>query len=410
MLKHVIVLISLLMFFSCREDITVTISKEPGKITGLVKPLGVTATIELYQGNLVARTSTDNAGIFVFDEVKPGVYRLIVRAESYGKKEIHKIQVADGEGYDIGVINLSRFPYPLINTSPFDGGIDAPFSFSSAHIYLIFAQHMNLESVKQAVKLQPALSKASWLVNSSEASASHYYFLEGDFDYGTFYTMTIDTIAETYLGEKLEFPYSMTFQTEYFQVTEINSNYSETMPAGWIRFEFNGQVESTILEYLTIEPATPMRISSEYPNRLGIMPILTWAPDTVYSVRLSKEFHEEGGAKLQKDTTFTFKTFPLRILNTKPYDKQYFVNPASEIQIEMNNLLNEATIEKAVSISPAVSFAISTMNYRSYTYFKILPDTTLESNMHYTVNIDTSLQDYYGKKMKQPYSFSFTTN
>ena len=74
----------------------------------------------------------------------------------------------------------------------------------------------------------------------------------------------------------------------------------------------------------------------------------------------------------------------------------------------MNNLVDEATIPDAVSIEPSVDYDFITNVYSGRTNILMLPDSLL-SNTLYTVTIDTSLRDYYGKPFGETYTFSFVT-
>ncbi|MGC9363288.1 MAG: hypothetical protein ACP5FZ_01825 [Fidelibacterota bacterium] len=70
-MKKCLILIAVLFLVSCQPEINVIISKEPGMISGVVVPADVEATVELYQGTLVAETVTDAGGVFVFTDVDP---------------------------------------------------------------------------------------------------------------------------------------------------------------------------------------------------------------------------------------------------------------------------------------------------------------------------------------------------
>ena len=120
MRKTIFILLAVLSLLSCKDEINVITSKQPGKIVGTVLPKESIATIQLLQGEIIATTTTSN-GIFKLSNGSPGNYRLIIKADNFGKQEIEDIKVEDGEGNDIGTIKLSKYPYPLISTSPFDG-------------------------------------------------------------------------------------------------------------------------------------------------------------------------------------------------------------------------------------------------------------------------------------------------
>lgn len=75
----------------------------------------------------------------------------------------------------------------------------------------------------------------------------------------------------------------------------------------------------------------------------------------------------------------------------------------------MNNVLDEGSIPGAVIFSPSVDFEVSTITRLGYTRLTLDPDS-LVVNTQYTVTIDTTLKDFYGGNLKEPYSFSFVTD
>jgi hypothetical protein len=102
MKKGLFLILILLFSISCKDEINVITSKQPGKIVGTVLPKESIATITLYQGEIIATVKTVN-GIFQFEDVQPGIYRITIKTENLGKQYIQNIKVEDGEGNDIGM-------------------------------------------------------------------------------------------------------------------------------------------------------------------------------------------------------------------------------------------------------------------------------------------------------------------
>ncbi len=396
------------LFYSCQEEINVTLSKEPGKITGSILPMNVITTVKLYQGNLINQVNTKN-GVFEFKNVEPGVYRILAKADNYGRKELTNIKVSDGEGCDVGIIELSIYPYPLSEVYPYDGQKDVEPYYDDYRILLNFSKHMLASSVEKAFKIEPEGDHLSFNVNSSFTGSRHYYYFYTKLDYGTTYTFTIDTTAETYYGEKLEFPYSSTFTTENFKVVDFYSSYRDDYSNWPVRIGFNGYLSDDFADHISVDPSISYYIDTRgYDKRIYIYPNLSWIPDTTITIHINENLQEVGGTKLQQDTSFTFTVAPLKVVNTVPYSNQHFVSTETSINIRMNNILDESSIQSAVSISPEVYYSISTYTHRGYTQFTLNPDT-LQSDTEYTVSLNSSLKDYYGGSFKQGYSFSFNT-
>ncbi|NOX89077.1 MAG: hypothetical protein GXO77_08625 [Calditrichaeota bacterium] len=406
-------LLVIMLISSCQKDINVYIKKEPGSITGQILPLGINATVELYQGTLIDQVGTDAQGYFYFGEVKPGVYSLRAKAPKYGTQEIFKVQVSDGEGYDIGVIELNKLPLPLVYIYPFDGAKNVKRGYDKKiDIKLKFNRQMDIESVEQAFSINPPIENLNIISYppSSSNNVSHSFYFKGDFKLETQYTITIDTTAQTISGKALEFTYTGTFETEPFRVTGFLSSSSFDRGNSPVYFYFNSKVNTTtFIENLTIEPPIEITYENVIYERMRISPSLCWIPDTTITFHISKDLQETDGAYLEQDTSFSIITPPLRVIDTKPYNNQHFVPVNQNIEITMNYLVDEGTISDAVSITPTVNFDISTQNSYGRTQIVLSPDS-LSPDTKYTVSIDTTLKDYYGGNLKKKYSFNFVTD
>jgi hypothetical protein len=399
-----------ILMLSCKEEITVFVEKEPGSISGQILPRGVGAIVGIYQGPLFQEVSPDAEGYFKFSNVAAGTYTLRAKAPHYGTTEHASIRVEDGEGYDIGILHLYKYPLPLNYTDPINGATGVPIGYTNRVLYLHFNEPMNLESLRNAFSITPSVAN---MLLDLDLPASRYskltrYYVSGDFQAGTFYSFTIDSSAETETGFPLEFSYTSTFETEFFRVQNISTPYHlyGNYP---ITFVFNRDVNSTILsQYITTEPSIELSIPGTTNDYITIYPALSWMPDTIISFSLDRNLHDVDGNTLKDDTTIYFQTEPLKILDTTPHHNQYFVPLHSSIRVSMNNLIDEGTILSAIQIQPTVTFGLSTSVYSGRCNFYLMPDSLI-SNTRYTVTIDTSLRDYYGKNFSENYTFSFVT-
>ncbi len=405
-MKHLVTLIIIsLLIVTCEENITVTMSRQPGKITGKVQPAHVSSTVSLYQGDLIDQTTT-SGGIFVFGNVTPGVYRLTVAAENFASQELSGIRVEDGEGHDTGVIQLSKYPYPLSFTYPLDGEIET----GRSDIEIYFDENMNNTSVLAAIAITPEAviqSYTSYLYYSSEY---HLFRIWLDLAFDTQYTVTIDSAAETVNGLKMEFPYSFAFKTERFKVTSFRTR-EYYLDGDWpVTLRFNGTVDTQVKEHISIDPALPFWLSSSSSsNEITIYPSTVWMPDTVISVQLAKSLPEAGGTTLGHDTTLTFNMPALRVVQTIPNRGQFYVDRYERINIRFNNVIDEGTIESGLKISPPLAFyEMSTSSYGGSTEIRINPNV-LEAATEYTVSLNDSLKDVFGRDYKEGYRFTFTT-
>ena len=68
-MKNLSILLALsCLLMACEENITVTMSKQSGELTGKVMPENVVAEISLFQGGLIDETLTNN-GLFRFSSL-----------------------------------------------------------------------------------------------------------------------------------------------------------------------------------------------------------------------------------------------------------------------------------------------------------------------------------------------------
>ena len=229
--KFVILLIGLLAW-SCQDEITVHIEKEPGAIVGNILPVGINAVAELYQGKLVAETEVDDEGYFIFAEMEPGGYRLICKAPGYSEYE-RRITISDGMIYDIGEFILSNMPYPLFAVSPRDGAVSVANSNHNMVVRLSFRESMDFTSIKSAVSVYPNVVDFEI---SDRYSEGRYFECRGIYLFNMQYTINIDTSAFTITGERIDSEFHFSFSTEEFMVgfTFIHIHITETITAGYI--------------------------------------------------------------------------------------------------------------------------------------------------------------------------------
>lgn len=402
MRKTIFVLLAVLSFLSCKDEISVITSKQPGKIVGTVLPKESIATIQLFQGEIIATTTTSN-GVFKLSNLAPGNYRLIIKADNFGKQEIENIKVEDGEGNDIGTIKLSKYPYPLISTSPFDG--EKNISVPTSSIRFDFSEEISPASLENSFQIEPNVE-----INDFHSSSRKYFYIYATLDFNTEYKVTIDTNVITEYGEHLEFPVTFTFHTINFMLDRVDYPYFYNSSNDRIDLSFNGVVSETFKEHIFVEPSIPFEIVKQASKStwISILPSFGWKADTTFSIILKQSLEEVNGATLEKDTSIVFTTPKLKITATSPKENQYYIDTNVVISIQTNYILDEGTIKNAISISPNVNY--TTLPYRSsgQTNIRLYPDV-LTPATKYTVTVDKSLTDYYGVPLNDNYSFSFTT-
>ncbi len=412
MRKFAFLLFCLILFVSCEEDINVYLKKQPGWLSGKVLPALADVSVELYQGELIQQTTTNASGIFTFRDVKPGIYRIIIKAESYGTTELTGIGVEDGEGQDLGDIELSRLPAPISSMSPRDGQEEVSCDpHNRTRIRFYFYKEMDFQSVENAFSITPEPENGFEFAYAYKTTTNINCYSMFTFDgkFSTNYIVKLDTTARTIDGVPLEFPLISHFRTEDFEVVDLHE--SERRYGKYpVYVRFNSSVNrNDIFNYLTIIPECEVNISSYSNTNHVIQPVLSWHPDTSMMITLSQGLPEIGGATLQKDYQLRFNTEPLAVIYHDPYDYQHFVRQTSTVFIKFNYLIDESSVTEALSIDPLTELILRTDDGDGSSSIYFTAVNGLQKATKYTVTVDMSLKHIYGSYLKEPYSFSFTT-
>ncbi len=400
MKKSLVVFLTILTLISCKDEITIVTSKQPGKIVGTVLPKESVATVQLIQGEVISTKATEN-GLFQFDDISPGIYRLSIKAENYGRQEIKDIKVEDGEGNDIGIIELSKFPYPLVSTTPFDKASN--ISAQSGSLRFEFSESIDPSSFEQALTIEPET-----IINRLSFSNNRYVYVYATLNFSTEYKVTLDTNLVTEFGKHLEFPVELNFTTNDFEIERIRYPFISGNDNSPLVIYFNSALSQDVENIISVDPEIPVETTLYGDSGIKIAPPLGWKADTTFNITVNQSLKEINGATLTRDTVLTFSTPKLKILDTSPINNQYYIDTTAIIQVETNYYLNEGTIKDAVSISPDVDFQIYTYTNYGNSIFRLYP-SHLSPNTKYTLTINKSLTDVYGVPLNEDYIFSFTT-
>ena len=118
--------------------------------------MNINARVDLYQGTLLKTVSTDNDGYFTLSSLNPGSYILKATADNYGTFE-SRIKIEDGEGYDMGTIELINFPFPIIDIQPYDGATNVANNSNRARIYIYTSKSVIIQDFENAFSISPAV-------------------------------------------------------------------------------------------------------------------------------------------------------------------------------------------------------------------------------------------------------------
>ncbi|MCH7520814.1 MAG: carboxypeptidase regulatory-like domain-containing protein [Candidatus Marinimicrobia bacterium] len=400
-----------LLFAACQDSIIVRIEKDPGTVVGIVHPTSAQASIGLYQDVLIAEVTTQTDGSFRLEDIQPGTYLLRASADGYGTLTRKNIAVTDGETTFIVELLLSTYPWPVRSVEPANGAI---VDVDRINFIIRFTEDIRNGTLAGAFSISPEVENLDFDIRF--LGGGDQVRVSGDFRYGVTYTFTLDTTLTTHFEQHLEFPLTRTFTTQPFQVTDVifpyfSSRRGSRSSGNRILIRFNAPVDQAdVLDNLVLTPETPttvdVRVASGGYTDVIISPTISWQAGTATTILFKESLAEGGGATLTADTSFSFQIDSLKVVDTAPYDNQYFIATGANLRIRFNTILDESTIAGAVTLSPAPQVLNFSTGFGSQ--ITVIPDTLLSATT-YTVVVDTTLKDWWGGTMSAPHRFTFTT-
>ena len=391
------------------------IPETTGTLAGSVYPPESGALVRLKQEVLIDSIQVNNDSTFRIEEVHPGNYWVDITADGYGKWLNKNVAVEAGEVTYLGAIHLWSTPWPIYSFTPTHNEIIPP---GRRLIRIRSRETFSTSTILPALSLTPEPQNMN--VEITNWSPGTRISIVGDFMVETTYNYTLDSTVRTVFDEPLEFPLSVTFRTEPFRI--LNA----TLPVAGLNslvLGFNAPLDmDTVKSFITISPETLFDIIGSTRGRrpgasisssaqFRIQPLPAWRTGLTTTVTLSGELPELGGATLGQDTSFTFWTDSLEVARIRPLDGETFVNRYNTITVFFNTVIVDSTLEGAITLSPMMEYALSPRRYRSIYIIGLYlrPDSSWAEETTYTVTIDTTLRDWYGGRMAEPYVFSFTT-
>lgn len=315
----------------------------------------------------------------------------------------------DAKGNTLPQMFTSTFitsAFKVVSTTPQDGAIDV-YPSSNMNITVNFSGDLDYASVVSAFSITPTIN-GSMNVNRSQIS----FYTNDQLIPGTKYTVKIDTTVRAKNGAKLLKPYTFSFTTEEFRVTNAEPYYgsSDVSPNSQIRFSFNSAIDAaSAISAFSIEPAIEGNFSFQYyDNRTFIFtPTQPLKHGTLYKVTLSTTMKSANGGALKTPYELQFTTTPFRVTYTDPSNNGYEILP-NYIVVNFSGALDTGTVRNSFSISPSISGYFEFSSY--YTdQFLFHPTQSFVMGQKYTVTLSTGIKAKDGSSLSAPYTFSFTT-
>ena len=407
-----LLILGCLFFISvCTQEQPYSPEDKPGQITGLVKPAGVIAQVDLLQGILIQSAFTDSSGYFKFDRVNPGTYNLEFSSTNYGRQILNQITVYPNRITAVPDVNLKPIPEQISSILPAGNVVDFPLT---APIEIEFSLLMDQKSVESNFFLLPEVKgHFSWATISGTSKFSFYP--DDQYFSNSLYQFVLYKGAKTIYGGNLSFDFWSNFKTEGAKITGTipENNATFVSPQSSIYLNFNSKMDrQSVEQYFKISPSKLGNFRWFDSRRACFQPGSYLASNTIYTVTLSgstKDIYnsflsnnEPGG-----DFTFAFQTEPLTITSSYPAHGATYISRSSPIIITFNTLMNQVAAQTAFSISPTVEGW--DFQWSDLSRFQYGGTTRLEANTFYTVTIDTTCSDAWGNFLPSSYSFLFKT-
>jgi len=400
--------LSLLVFLliGCTEEQPYAPQDRPGKIVGRVKPEGIIAQVELYQGTLIQTTFSDSSGYFEMDSVSAGIYNLEIFSKSHGRQVLNGVTVFAGQVTTVADIQLRPYPEQVLTFIPVNGEPSFPLT---APIQIQFSTLMDYSSVENNFLLDPSVNgRFGWEIVSGNSKLSFYP--TDQYVSNCYYMIKITTEATTSAGIPLSLNFVSYFTTEGAKVTSSIPENEATFisPQTGIYIYFNSRMDRQSVEQnFSITPPKMGNFKWFDSRRVCFQPGSYLASQTLYTITIGSDAKDVFENLLQEATTVKFETEPLRITSSYPANGATLVSRSVPITITFNTLVNQDLAQQAFVLSPAI--AGWDFQWSDLTRFQYSGTAKLEANTFYTVTIDTTCSDAWGNLLPSNYSFIFKT-
>jgi hypothetical protein len=143
---------------------------------------------------------------------------------------------------------------------------------------------------------------------------------------------------------------------------------------------------------------------------LDFIPKNQFATNTRYQVTIDTSASDAEGIRLSEPYRFSFTTEPIRILSTRPKNKETWVDPHTIVGIAFNTDMDTRSVILAFKmVDSELQEVTGEFIWRNPRSMEFHPLSPLAANEKYTVTIDTTASDVSGGKLSELYQFSFTT-
>lgn len=376
------------------------------------------ARVRLLEENRVYVTDEHNNGFFMFENVAPGTYTVVMDAGDYLPDTVQVTVSASKTSYANGFLTKTSSKAPEVYKSwPADQDTAV---LTHSPIEIQFSQAMQHEATEAAFSITPpANGYFEWQNSDMKMVFSLYDTLARN----TIYQVTIDTSAKNQKGLSLAGPYQFSFTTAKNHVRPKVLNFGPAVDSVriqssiYVSFDFPMRKEKTEAAF-HIDPPTVGHF--EWQKDLTAF---TFVPDsglkrkTHYTVTIDQTAENFYGVALDSTLQFSFLTryrnelLPLKFF---PQDGAVDVSTRPQIYVIFNGVPNKYTVFGNVQLADSTGNLIA---YRGLDVFEkegrgvlvLEPRSELQTNMRYYLRFFPGMKDMDELPVPDTLQYTFKT-
>lgn len=333
---------------------------EIGTITGRVSPATAHAIVYLDDHSDSAWVEDD--GFFIFPDVALGEHMLSVDAAGFTRRTIRHVIVLQAKTTNVGLVQISTFPYPIFSCNPQDGEANVALTEG---MYFRSDERMDLSSLQAHAILTPELAGA-WREYEDYGPPYVYFFDTNSpdghrlpFEVGVQYQLHLPTEVRMFTGEPLAYPLVTKFSTvPLTAVLNVANDSRVRIPLDGVYLNFNAPVQlDSLNKAFTIEPALDARwfgYLSEPTTETArlIVPVGVWPkPDTWYALSISDRVVLSDSLKLPKTYVALFRTQGFNVSSIAP-GLNRAIWGSDSVEVRLNFPGDTTSIMSALRVSP----------------------------------------------------------
>jgi len=232
--------------------------------------------VTLTQGDPVQTTVIRSDGSFTFSGLQQGFYGLLIEAPDGSGRVLVDVQVvSDDYGTNLGLLELSDLPLPIMECQPADGDT---LSTNDSRIRIITMVPVHAESVATLAEFTPPIP-GTW--RESWSTGNYLFGYEFDPDdrlpLGARYDLTLHEPLMSTNGLLWSPGFSSTFYTPPFQIEGISWNINASVPLApsyqgdLVYIQFNADIDpSTMASSINLEPDCSYTVQFPYYNHRAL--------------------------------------------------------------------------------------------------------------------------------------------